>query len=131
MSEVSNPDSLINGVDFVFVATRDFEAAERFYTGVLGLPCTARYREHGGEFETGGFTISMLEAHVLGREFEPSKSPIALHVEDVAAARAELEARGVEFEGEIVDSGVCHQAYFADPDGNQLILHHRYAPKDG
>lgn len=131
MSEVSNRDSLIDGVDFVFVATRDFEAAKRFYTGVLGVECSASYGKHGGEFETGGFTVSMLEAEVIGREFEPSKSPIAFRVDDVAAARAELEARGVEFEGEIVDSGVCHQAYFADPDGNQLILHHRYAPKDG
>jgi hypothetical protein len=27
-----------------------------------------------------------------------------------------------------VDSGVCHQAIFEDPDGNFLDLHHRYAP---
>ena len=126
---MSGPISQISGVDFVFTTTRSFAAAEDFYTGVLGLECTARYRDHGGEFETGGFTLSMLEASFLGQDFQPSKSPIAFHVDDVATARAELEARGVEFKGEIVDSGVCHQAYFADPDGNQLILHHRYAPK--
>jgi predicted enzyme related to lactoylglutathione lyase len=62
-------------------------------------------------------------------EFRPSTSPIALRVDDVAAARERLEAEGVEFHGAIVDSGVCHQAYFADPDGNPLILHHRYAPR--
>ena len=126
---MSDQSQLIDGVDFVFVQTRDFAAAERFYTEVLGLECTARYRDHGGEFETGGFTLSMLEASFLGLEFKPSCSPVAFRVEDVAAARAELEAKGVEFRGEIVDSGVCHQAYFADPDGNQLILHRRYAPK--
>lgn len=126
---MNEQEPLISGVDFVFVPTRSFEAAERFYTGVLGLPCTARYREIGGEFEAGGVTISMVESEAIGREFEPTKSAIALHVGDVESARAELTSRGVEFEGETVDSGVCHQAYFADPDGNALILHHRYAPK--
>ena len=49
---------------------------------------------------------------------------------DVAAARAELEAKGVEFEGDILDTGVCHMAFFRDPDGNALMLHRRYAPDD-
>ena len=97
---------------------------------MLGLPCSARYRnDFGGEFETGSLTIQVVDAAKIGREFEPSKGAIALHVEDVEAARAELESRGVEFSGETVDSGVCHQAYFHDPDGNALILHHRCAPK--
>ena len=56
------------------------------------------------------------------------RTPIpALHVDDVAAARAELEAKGVEFTGDIFDTGVCHMALFTDPDGNYLMLHHRYA----
>ena len=54
--------------------------------------------------------------------------PIAFHVEDVEAARAELESKGVEFAGDIIDSGVCFMAIFRDPDGNALMLHHRYAP---
>ena len=54
---------------------------------------------------------------------------MALHVEDVAAARATLEERGVGFHGDIFDTGVCHMALFADPDGNALMLHHRYAPR--
>ena len=49
-------------------------------------------------------------------------------VDDVAAARAELEAAGVGFPAETMDSGVCHMAHFSDPDGNVLMLHHRYAP---
>ena len=58
-----------------------------------------------------------------------NRGPIAFRVDDATVAKAELESRGVEFQGEIVDSGVCHQAYFTDPDGNNLILHHRYAPR--
>lgn len=122
---------LITGTDFVFLPVTSFKAAEEFYSGVLGLPCSARYGDDdfGGEFETGSMTIAAIDAAKLGREFEPSHGAIALRVDDVARARAELESRGVEFSGDIVDSGVCHQAYFKDPDGNQLILHHRYAPR--
>jgi catechol 2,3-dioxygenase-like lactoylglutathione lyase family enzyme len=120
---------LITGVDFVYVPTRDFAAAEHFYETVLGLPRVAKYGSHpGGEFETGNLTIQVLEAEAFGLEFTPSRNPIALHVEDIEAARLELESRGVTFSGEI-DSGVCHMAHFQDPDGNQLMLHNRYAPK--
>ena len=64
-------------------------------------------------------------------EFAPQKNAhLALHVDDVAAARAELEAKGVEFLGETFDTGVCHMAFFEDPDGNALMLHHRYAPRE-
>ena len=120
---------LITGTDFVFVPTTDFEAAEQFYAGVLGLPLAKRYKEGiGGEFETGNLTIQLVDAAKIGREFEPTSGAIALHVDDVGAARSELESRGVSFFGDTVDSGVCFQAYFKDPDGNALILHHRYAP---
>ena len=57
-------------------------------------------------------------------EFAPQKTAhLALHVDDIAAARAELEAKGVEFDGETFDTGVCHMAFFEDPDGNALMLH--------
>jgi catechol 2,3-dioxygenase-like lactoylglutathione lyase family enzyme len=82
----------------------------------------------GAEFETGTVTLALLDCAALGLEFSPNGAPIALQVDDVPAARAELESRGVEFRGDVVDSGVCHQAFFADPDGNALGLHHRYAP---
>ena len=81
----------------------------------------------GVEFETGNLTLQVIDCAKIGREFQPTP-PIALHVEDVDAARAELESRGVEFAAQF-DSGVCHQAIFFDPDGNTLDLHHRYAPK--
>jgi predicted enzyme related to lactoylglutathione lyase len=58
--------------------------------------------------------------------FKPNANHLALHVEDVAAARATLEERGVSFMGDTFDTGVCHMAFFADPDGNMLMLHHRY-----
>jgi predicted enzyme related to lactoylglutathione lyase len=125
--------SLITGVDFVSVPTRDLDAAMDFYGNVLGLPRSSVWQREGhpamgAEFETGTVTIALIAADMIGIEFTPNKVPIALRVDDVAAARAELESRGVTFNGEIIDSGVCHQALFTDPDGNSLDLHHRYAP---
>jgi predicted enzyme related to lactoylglutathione lyase len=127
---MNNESSLVTGVDFVFVPARSFATAEKFYGTVLGLPSSARYDKiPGGEFETGNLTIQVIEPEAIGREFQPNKGAIALHVEDVEAARAELESRGVTFLGDTIDSGVCHMAIFDDPDGNTLILHHRYAPR--
>jgi catechol 2,3-dioxygenase-like lactoylglutathione lyase family enzyme len=119
----------VTGVDFVTIPTRDFAAAERFYGEVLGLPCSARYdRIPGAEFETGSLTLQVIDVAAIGREFAAHAFPIALHVDDVAVRRAELESRGVEFI-HAFDSGVCHNAFFQDPDGNAFLLHHRYAPK--
>ena len=127
---MSTTPPLITGVDFVSVATRDFEAALEFYGNVLGLPRTAMYgRSPGAEFETGSLTLQILESEAFGMTYQTDNHPIAFQVEDVAVARAELESRGVEFIGDILDSGVCHMAFFKDPDGNALMLHHRYAPK--
>lgn len=120
---------LVTGTDFVTVPTKDFKAAEAFYGGVLGLPLSKRWgRMPAAEFETGTLTLAVMEPEAFGQEFRQSGSAIALHVEDVPAARERLEAQGVTFHGETIDSGVCLQAIFADPDGNTLILHHRYAP---
>ena len=121
---------LVTGTDFVVVPTQDFERAVEFYGTVLGLPCSTRYgSREGAEFETGNLTLAVLGPDLLPGEFSASRGPIALHVEDSAAARAELESRGVEFFGETLDSGVCHMSFFRDPDGNALMLHHRYAPR--
>jgi catechol 2,3-dioxygenase-like lactoylglutathione lyase family enzyme len=118
----------VEGSDFLAVFVTDFPRAAEFYSGTLGLEQSKNYdRIPGGEFETGNLTLQILDAAAIGREFTPSKSPVALRVPDVEAAREELEAEGVEFIGETIDSGVCHQAFFKDPDGNVLILHRRYA----
>jgi catechol 2,3-dioxygenase-like lactoylglutathione lyase family enzyme len=122
--------SIVTGVDFVCVPTKDYDAAAKFYGEVLGLPFSKRWGDMpAGEFETGNLTIAVWEPEAFGQEFQLHKSPIALRVDDVEAARSELESKGVEFKGETIDSGVCHQAIFEDPDGNVLDLHHRYAPK--
>jgi catechol 2,3-dioxygenase-like lactoylglutathione lyase family enzyme len=119
---------LITGTDFVTVGTRDFDAADAFYGDVLGLRRSKRWgKMPAGEFETGSLTIAVMQSDAFGMEFRSNNHPIALRVSDVAAARGELEARGVEFKGDLIDSGVCHQAFFQDPDGNVLGLHHRYA----
>ena len=122
---------MVTGVDFVYIPTRDFEAASRFYGEVLGLRLSKRYgRVPGGELETGNLTLQLIESEAIGRGFQANSNPIALRVDDVATVRAELESNGVEFDRDTIDSGVCHMALFADPDGNLLMLHHRYAPPD-
>ena len=122
----------VTGTDFVTVFVKDFESASGFYGETLGLERSAEYgRMPGAEFETGNLTLQVMDSSAVGIEFAPSKHPIALHVDDVEATRSELEERGIEFKGETIDSGVCHMALFEDPDGNTLMLHHRYAPRDG
>ncbi|MEA2222452.1 MAG: hypothetical protein QOH83_828 [Solirubrobacteraceae bacterium] len=119
----------ITGVDFIAVPTQDFEQASEFYGGVLGLPCSKHWGNMpAAEFETGTLTIAVMQSDAFGMTFAPHTHPIALHVDDVAAARAELEAAGVAFLADTIDSGVCHMAHFSDPDGNTLMFHHRYAP---
>ncbi len=123
-----SPTFEITGVDFVTVPTRDFAKADEFYGDVLGLKRSKRWGNMpAGEFETGTLTLAVMQTDAFGIEFSPHTAPIALHVDDVEAARTELEAAGVVFKGETIDSGVCHQAIFEDPDGNILDLHHRYA----
>jgi catechol 2,3-dioxygenase-like lactoylglutathione lyase family enzyme len=126
---MASQTQLVTGVDFVTVPTRDYEAAAKFYGEVLGLPFGKRWGNMpAGEFETGNLTIAVMQSDAFGLEFKAHTHPIALQVDDFEAARAELESRGVEFKGETIDSGVCFQAIFEDPDGNALDIHHRYAP---
>ena len=120
----------ITGVDFVTVSATDFPASVHFYGEVLGLPQTARYGSRdGAEFEAGDLTLSVIRSEAMGMTFAVNTHPIAFHVEDIEAARAELESRGVEFAADTLDTGVCLMAFFRDPAGNALMLHHRYAPR--
>jgi catechol 2,3-dioxygenase-like lactoylglutathione lyase family enzyme len=121
----------VTGVDFVSIPTTDIEASTAFYRDVLGLELSSRWGSvpAGQEFETGTVTLALLNNQHLGIPFAPITAPIALQVDDVHAERERLEAQGVEFLGDTIDSGVCHMANFADPDGNALMFHHRYAPR--
>ena len=117
---------MISKLDFVGVPSQDAERSRSFYVDTLGLR-----QDESARFEVwaGDTCLAIWEPKRFGSEFSPQKNGHpALHVDDVAAARAELEAKGVEFQGEILDTGVCHMAFFTDPDGNDLMLHHRYAP---
>jgi predicted enzyme related to lactoylglutathione lyase len=119
----------ITGVDFVSIPTHHLDAAVEFYGSTLGLPRAVYLKERNyAEFETGNLTLSIIDAEKMGIEHHPTHN-LALHVEDVAQARSLLEERGVQFMGDTFDTGVCHMAFFADPDGNQLMLHHKYAPR--
>ena len=122
--------SIVTGTDFIYLPTRDFERAVEFYGSTLGLHCSARYGQRpGAEFETGNLTLAVIAVEDFGMTFHANENAIALHVDDIEAARAELESRGVEFVADTLDTSVCHMAFFRDPDGNALMLHHRYAPK--
>jgi catechol 2,3-dioxygenase-like lactoylglutathione lyase family enzyme len=121
---------IVERTDFISVPVRDMERAAQFYGETLGL--TRLPGPEGGfpEFQLGeNVSVYLLDMTKVGSEFTaPHAAHIALRVPDVAAARAELEAKGVVFEGDILDTSVCHMAFFKDPDGNQFMLHRRYAP---
>lgn len=120
----------IEGVDFVALSTKDLPKAVDFYEHVLGLPRSVYLEERNyAEFETGNLTLSVIDAEKMGLQHSVRGQHIALHVADVKTARTQLEGRGVQFEGDIFDTSVCHMAFFKDPDGNPFMLHHRYAPK--
>lgn len=122
----------VTGVDFITIPTQDYERSRAFYGETLGLPFSKGWGNMpAGEFETGSLTLAIMQTDAFGMEFSPHRYPVALHVDDVEAARAALEAKGVEFPMDTMDSGVCLQAHFSDPDGNGLVLHHRYAPVAG
>jgi catechol 2,3-dioxygenase-like lactoylglutathione lyase family enzyme len=116
----------VEQVDFVSVPTRDYERAIAWYRDVLGLPES----EYGkGEIETPNVTLSFWNPEAEGEEFVPNVAGFALRVADVEAAVEEVRVAGAEVMG-IVDSGVCHMGFVKDPDGNTLILHRRYAPRE-
>ena len=116
----------ITKVDTIGVPSRNTERSREFYVDTLDLRPDER---SWNEFWIGETCFAIWEPERFGAAFQPQTNSIALlHVDDVEAARAELEAKGVEFQGETFDTGVCHMAMFADPDGNPLTLHKRYAP---
>jgi catechol 2,3-dioxygenase-like lactoylglutathione lyase family enzyme len=119
----------VERVDFVSVPVTDRERSKRFYGDALGLPLVSG-DDAWPEFQLGdNVSLYLMDPTNIGKSFEgPHSSPVALRVPDVERARAALEAKGVEFDGDTFDTGVCHMAHFRDPDGNVLMLHRRYAP---
>jgi catechol 2,3-dioxygenase-like lactoylglutathione lyase family enzyme len=117
----------VERVDFLSIPSQDLPRSRRFYEGVLGLPID-RETPTGVEYTCGQVTLGVWEPEKIGLPFAPNPNDIALRVPDVAAAREALEDQGVQFVGDTFDTGVCHMAFFHDPDGNALMLHRRYAP---
>jgi predicted enzyme related to lactoylglutathione lyase len=121
---------LITRVDFVPFSTSDIEAACEFYGTALGLPRSVYAPERNyAEFEAGNVTISIDDGEKMGIGHHVQTIALALHIADVGAARATLEQRGVQSHDDTLDTGVCHMGFYADPDGNALMLHHRHAPR--
>jgi catechol 2,3-dioxygenase-like lactoylglutathione lyase family enzyme len=115
----------VERVDFVSFLTQDIQRARSFYAETLGLQIETE-GEHDLEFSCGQVTLDIFDPSSIGQPFAPSPAGIALRVDDVDAARAELESEGVVFDGDSIVTGVCKQAWFKDPDGNALMLHRRF-----
>jgi catechol 2,3-dioxygenase-like lactoylglutathione lyase family enzyme len=123
---LASPMVRVELVDFISIPTRDAARAIAWYRDILGLP---ESQVSDGEVETPNVTLSFWEHESEDLPFSPNQAGFAVRVADVSSARAELEAKGVEFIAETWDSGVCHFAAFRDPEGNTIILHRRYAPR--
>ena len=117
---------MIERTDFFSVPVQDMERAKAFYRDTLGMS-SSDWDAPWPEIETGNVSMYLINPKAVGWEFAPHTAHVALRVADVAEARADLEAKGVVFDGEIRDSGVCFMAFLKDSEGNQLMLHHRYA----
>jgi predicted enzyme related to lactoylglutathione lyase len=117
----------VEHIDFFAIPTQDKDRALAFYRDTLGLPYE-REQPGGFEVKAGQVTLGIWSPTDNGMDFTASTSPFAMRVPDVGEARRTLEAAGVAFHGETIDTGVCHMAFFHDPDGNALMLHRRYAP---
>ena len=115
----------VERVDFISFLTQDAPRAKQFYSEVIGLEIETE-GESDMEFRAGQVTLDIFDPSSIGQPFAPSPAGLALRVPDVEAARAELEAKGVEFEGDTIETGVCRMAFFRDPDGNSLMLHRRF-----
>ena len=115
----------IERVDFVSFLTQDVARAKAFYAGTLGLEIESE-GESDMEFRLGQVTLDIFDPSSIGEPFAPTLAGFALRVPDVDAARAELEAKGVVFDGDTIETSVCKQAWFTDPDGNRLMLHRRF-----
>lgn len=118
----------VTGTDFVTIPITDFDRSRSFYRDTLGLEEGKRWGEMPAmEFETGNLTIAIMEPTAFGQEFRNAGgSSVVLQVDDFDQAKADLESKGVQFVTDKIDSGVCYQAYFSDPDGNVLGIHRRY-----
>jgi catechol 2,3-dioxygenase-like lactoylglutathione lyase family enzyme len=127
------PAQEVERTDFVGLLTQDLERSEAFYEDTLGLARNPDHSPGWPEFEPGNVTLLPTDVAKTGQEFRAGGGAVALRVPDVAASMERLRDAGVEFRfDEPYDTGVCHMAFFGDPDGNALMLHHRYAPyRDG
>jgi catechol 2,3-dioxygenase-like lactoylglutathione lyase family enzyme len=122
---------VVERTDFITVPVTDMQRSRRFYEETLGLQNLSS-ADRWPEYQLGeNISVYLMDPTNIGQEFRgPHTAHIALRVPDVHASRRELEEKGVQFDGDVLDTGVCHMAFFSDPDGNALMLHRRYAPRE-
>lgn len=119
--------SMIQGIDFFSYASEDVPRAVAFYEGVLGLKKTHGWEDKWVEFDVGGATLAIMNPKAFGMPYaNGGGSAVAVRVADVREAAEALKAKGVKV-SEMTDTSVCHMVFLQDPDGNNLILHNRYA----
>ena len=130
MPSASTTRPVVSGVDFVGISVTDLKRAMAFYDDVLGLERTVLREPFNAEYQVGNVTVCLLDGAKMGMPAPANQTHLSLHADDFDAAVATLTERGVAFTREHIDTGVCHMAFFEDPDGNALMIHHRYAPKE-
>jgi len=116
----------VAGIDHCVIAISDWDRSNAFYRDVVGLAPSV-YSD--GEVETPNVTLSFWAPEADEEPFDANMAGIGLRVADVSSAVEEFRSAGGEVIG-IEDSGVCHMGFVKDLDGNVLILHRRYAPKE-
>ena len=116
----------VEHVDFISIPTRDVARAKRFYGETLGLR-SRRTRPPAPSTAPGQVTLGIWAPET---RVSSSRQPVRLRAARAGRRRSPPRAGGAgrQFDMETFDTGVCHMALMRDPDGNQIILHRRYAP---
>ena len=121
------PAAFLRDVAFVVYPVKSVTAARAFYEGVLGLKVATRWEDNWVEYDIGAGTLAITAEdarHPAGRH----GPTLGVEVVDFAALLQVLQAKGVGIADGPWDSPACLGCVIRDPDGNEIILHHRKPP---
>jgi catechol 2,3-dioxygenase-like lactoylglutathione lyase family enzyme len=119
----------VNAVLETCLYAHDLEAAERFYTTVLGLPFLSRVVGRHVFFRCGSgvfLVFNPVATSVPGFPAHGAEGPghVAFRIpaDDFGEWRERLRSHEVAIEAEINWPGGGHSIYFRDPAGNSIEL---------
>ncbi len=123
----------VKALNHVGIRVSDANRTKEFYARVLGLPMMERpnFPFGGAWYGIGHNMIHVIESRDTGRKIDPTSPHIALDVDDLDEAKAELERLGIEYLDGSAASAVIgnaerrltgRQLWFLDPDGNTIEL---------